>query len=622
MCDFLISFSPNRRGKDLLSVLKMPYGGARPEGCSFDFAWGSVAVLQEPLAGGKSVVEKEGQVVAWVGDLVTEMTDAYIDALLERVALVRGQTGGKNVSLEADDVFAQLNGAFAILCADEKGVCIIPDIVASVAVHAGYDKEGRLRALGTHQDLVAVLTGEPLQVDRVSIAEFFDRARISFPYTMHERVKRLDPGCAHWFRCDGKRQVERETVSYWRPPSELMDYDERELVCELRTTLVEAVQKRCRGERIGVSLSGGLDSRLVMAIVPQSVECIGLTFCDTMNRETKTAAKVAQCYGRQWVPLFRDPEHVANMTEAAIRFIGCEGFFLDTHIIGLSEAISRCRVDRVLSGLKMDTYLRCYYAYDVVRVARLAGLLPPRYVQRHFDFAGNVAGFWASVLEEPVLAGLRERRERFMERYGDTGRTSQVDWLTVYPVFSGIEGWPAERRVLGIVAPALDRKLIEFSFKCPLILKAGGRVYMKAAKGLYGPGCRIANANDGVRPGSGHWSRLAQRTVRKSHDRVDRALEKLGKEPSIEHSWHDYQKYWRESPKVAELRDKYGANLDGWDGVLLKKKGRTLLEDRHLPWKPGFRLLQLAVWLGVMKEHAAAVHGKPTGDDAATISAH
>jgi hypothetical protein len=123
------------------------------------------------------------------------------------------------------------------------------------------------------------------------------------------------------------------------------------------------------------------------------------------------------------------------------------------------------------------------------------------------------------------------------------------------------------------------------------------------AKGILGDGLRIPSANNGVRPCSGHWSRLLQRGVRKFQDRTGRVLEKMGKKPVIQHSWHDYQNYWKESRKIEELREEYGSNLDSFDGVLFKESGRRLLNDKNTNWQYGFCLLQLAVWRGIIKEY-------------------
>jgi len=150
---------------------------------------------------------------------------------------------------------------------------------------------------------------------------------------------------------------------------------------------------------------------------------------------------------------------------------------------------------------------------------------------------------------------------------------------------------------------ALDRRILDFNYKCPLELKLGGKVFLRATKNIYGPGGKLPSANDGVRPSSGHWSRLFQRAIRKSQDRTTKILEKLGKEPRVPGSWQDYQKYWRESEKLRELIRQYGANLDQFDGMLFKESGPELLENKDLYWRYGFRLLQLAVWLGIIGEY-------------------
>jgi asparagine synthetase B (glutamine-hydrolysing) len=565
-----------------------------------------MAVLAEPLARGQNFVERGGRTLAWVGDLVTPVTDVLVDALVERVLRWREAGADARASIASDEVLRQLDGAFALLVADQQGLCLVTDLLSSLQVYAGYDAGGRLCVWGTHPDLTAVLTGRPLDVDCAAAAEFLDSGGVCFPRTMHRHVNRLNPASIHGVKFDGGEGARVKTFAYWHPPQELTRYDERELASELRVALAEAVRKRCQGKRIAVALSGGLDSRLLMAEVPASVECIGLTFCDALNRESRTAQKASACYGRPWYPLFRSPEYLGSTIETIVRFIGCEGWFVHAHSLGLAEEISRHQVEAVLSGINMDTYLKCYTAEDMIRVSRLAGLLPPRYVHKRIDLREHIAAFWRSNLHEAALTGLRQQREEFLRCYGDPQRTSAAEWRQIYPVLHGFASWPAERRLLPSRLPILDKGLIEFCFKCPVALKVGGRVFRKATKDSYGPGALVPSANDGVRPGSGHWARLAQRAVRKLRDGTAAALEKLGREPRIDHSWHDYQRQWRESLALETLRDRYGAHLDRFDGLLFRSSGQALLRDKEVFWEHGLRLLQFAVWLGVVEEYRVA----------------
>lgn len=603
MSDFLISLRKKYKGRGLLELIKNPYEGTFPQGRYFDFSWGSMAVLEEHLANSNNILVRDGLVFAWVGDLVTDMSDEFIDALIARIGEVRNCQRNQTFSLESDEVFKKLNGAFAIVLADENGASIVADLLNFVRVYTGYGQNGRICVLGTHTDLVATLSDESFSVDHVSAAEFLNFGCITFPNTMHRNVKQLNPASLYNIRLGKNKSPEMEDFPYWHPPQELSECDEEQLSEELRTALLEATQTRCKGEKIGVSMSGGLDSRLIMAAVPKSVECIGLTFCDELNREAQIAKKATECYGRQWFPILREDEYIGNILEKTVRFIGCEGPFVNAHAIGLVDEINKHSISSMLSGMNMDTFLKAYRAEDMVRVPRMWGILPPKYAEENIDLIGGFEDFWRENLKMSILTQLAERREIFFSKFADTKRSSLAEWLFLYPAFSGFASWPAERRLLLSRQVVLDRKLIDFCFKCPVRLKLGKRIFVKAVKEVYGRGARIPNAEDGVRPGSGHWSRLFQRAIQKLQSRTVSMLEKLGKEPKVQHSWHDYQKYWRESTKLRELIRDYGANLDQFDGILFKDSGLALLENKDLDWRYGFRLLQLAAWLGIIGEY-------------------
>jgi hypothetical protein len=109
--------------------------------------------------------------------------------------------------------------------------------------------------------------------------------------------------------------------------------------------------------------------------------------------------------------------------------------------------------------------------------------------------------------------------------------------------------------------------------------------------------------------------------MRKSQERWTQIAEHLGRKVAIQHSWHDYPTYWRESRQLARLRHEYGPNLSRFDGVLFKGSGQTLLEDKNLHWEHGFRLLQLAVWLGILDEYKTGRRREVAGAPAIPIQA-
>ena len=90
MSDFLVALGSARPGVALLEVLRFPYGDQLREGLSFDFTWGSVAILREPVAATENVRESETGVFASVGDLLPSEVGQLAEGLLACAASVRG----------------------------------------------------------------------------------------------------------------------------------------------------------------------------------------------------------------------------------------------------------------------------------------------------------------------------------------------------------------------------------------------------------------------------------------------------------------------------------------------------------------------------------------------------
>ena len=123
---------------------------------------------------------------------------------------------------------------------------------------------------------------------------------------------------------------------------------------------------------------------------------------------------------------------------------------------------------------------------------------------------------------------------------------------------------------------------------------------------IYGKGAAIPDANDGVRPGSKHLGRLVQRAVRKVENNRRELLGRLGVALPVPTSWHDYQRYWRDSQILRELVVKHGKNLQSFEGSVFCSDALALCEDPQFPWLYGFRLLQLGIWKSCLREYRAA----------------
>jgi len=413
---------------------------------------------------------------------------------------------------------------------------------------------------------------------------------------MYTNVKQLNPGSLYCVYLGKNGNTLVQDFRYWSPPQELAEgFDVRELAEELAQSVISAVSERCCGGKVAVTLSGGLDSRLIMAAVPEEIECIGLTFGNTLNREMKTARRVCEVYNRQWFPLFRDKYFLERSLVEMVKLAGCEREWIHAHAVGFVEKIQETGADILFDGNGIDEFLKGFYAHDMVPVKRLGGILPTKYVKTRFDYENIINTFFKSHIKEDVIESRRARRKKFYNSNLDPNRTSMAEFLATYP-HSQDDFCVTQRRVLPIRTCGADRRILEVGYKCPVTLKLGDQILFMACRKIYAKGCCIPSANDGVRPCSSHLSRLAQRGIRKLQDRTINVLEKFGKKPRIQHSWHDYQEYWDDSVLFKRMIQDYGAYLDEFDEKLFKGRGQDLLKRKDMDYRNGYRLLQIAIW--------------------------
>ncbi|MGA2863537.1 MAG: asparagine synthase-related protein [Verrucomicrobiota bacterium] len=609
MSDFLIQLGPSADPQALLALLQQPYGANAPRGIVRQYPWGASAVLEEKIGRRANVVSRSGWLFAWVGELVAPAGLTGMDGMLNALTL-RGRSSSPSEvleSLKGCGLLEALNGAFAVMLCSDTTMVVITDPMASVQVYAGRDGAGRLSVVGTHPDLVATLCGPEFAIDPVSVCDFLNVGIPCCPHTMHRAVKEVWPGTVCLSLLPQGRPPAHAEFRYWLPPSEMREASEAPaLIDEFVDRWQRAVRLRCQGDRLAIQLSGGMDSRLVLASIPYSKECVAVTLCDSMNREARLARKIANCYEREWVPLKRDPEYLGRTLIDATRFTGCEGEYHHGHTIGFARQLQEMGVDSVFTGLLMDNNFKGYYAKDVVRVPRLKGLLPARYATVPLDYVNQVSDFCRRHLRDECVGGTLERRRRFQEHHFALQRESRWEWLDGYPYSQACDNtaWVIERRVMPLRLPVMDRGLLDLAFRVPARLKAGGYFFEQAALRILGQGRKVPNANDGVRPGSGHLSRLIQRAVRKTQRQARSTLSRLGFRLPVPHSWHDFPRYLRESSALTELIAQNGKRLTEFEGTVFRGDPIRLLRNPEVPWVVGYRLIQLAVWRSLLDQYA------------------
>ena len=139
---------------------------------------------------------------------------------------------------------------------------------------------------------------EPV-IDRQAIEEFFDFGYLLENRTWFHGVELAPPASVLTFnvkksRVNIKHYWQWSEITLMKKP-----FDERELVEELRRLFNQSMRRRVNNnERIGIMLSGGLDSRTILAATPKNYKSLHtFTFGQKNCKDIKIAGRVSKIKG-------------------------------------------------------------------------------------------------------------------------------------------------------------------------------------------------------------------------------------------------------------------------------------------------------------------------------------
>jgi asparagine synthase (glutamine-hydrolysing) len=132
-------------------------------------------------------------------------------------------------------------------------------------------------------------------IDKTAVQTFMSIGHLTGKTTWFSGIELLEP--ATILRWDlRKAQAEKKSYWNWKEIPQMESIGDRDSLAErLGAAFRKAVARRClRGERIGIGLSGGLDSRAIFAAIPEFIEPIqAFTFGENGCLDLKIAQKCA-----------------------------------------------------------------------------------------------------------------------------------------------------------------------------------------------------------------------------------------------------------------------------------------------------------------------------------------
>lgn len=218
------------------------------------------------------------------------------------------------------------------------------------------------------------------RIHLLSISKYLTYTYIPAPHTIFQDIHKLEPG--YWLRF-GPGGLEKH--AYWDVPLEdnpVATESVDECAVELRELLRDSVAKQMRGSpRVGVFLSGGIDSSTIGALAAQlsaeRVRTFSLGFEESSYDESPHARLVAQRLGAEHHHEVLSSQRAAELAPEVLGML--DEPFGDASVLA-TYVLARCAsrfAKVVLSGDGGDELFLGYPAFQAHKAMERLSFLPP-----------------------------------------------------------------------------------------------------------------------------------------------------------------------------------------------------------------------------------------------------
>lgn len=494
MSDFLFTSKQQQKGI-LTNYLKSIHLQDPPDCFEYHGSWGSLGVLYNHYYG-FNPYEDEQYLLAVIGGPILKFSGApsfskTMPQNAKTMAVLRKWKKNGGIIWDKD-----LSGPFAIICIDKREgkTEIVTDMMSFIPVYQAATGNGDKEVvIGTHVDVVAEIHGRNRELDEISLVDFLVNNTVTFPYTLYKDMTQIPPATITLVE-KGKINRSQEN-NYWLPFENNRFSTLREAAYALRMAMQASIQDICENhEDIGVLLSGGEDSRAVLAAIPKEIKKTGYVLVDSHNRESKTAEKIAAIYDADFEIGYRSPTHYLEQLKECSRLIGIQNEFIHMHAYGFHKKFGFSNHDAILGGLLSDAFIKGNQIS--VQKSRLKGIeiLPTKIkgnslvelkeirncvTKKEFTNVHNRSLFYESFVD-----GVFHRRQKHLEIIKGFRPTTSAEWFNLWPISQDrdICNFVGNRRLFRSFEPFMSLECLKVAASVPQVMKINRRLFQKAMR--------------------------------------------------------------------------------------------------------------------------------------------
>ena len=388
------------------------------------------------------------------------------------------------------------------------------DRFGSMTVFYAQTESNELVASTGYQSLLRILKkNDAGGLQESSIFEFLYMRRLFGEKTYHSGIRRMSAGTTLRFSF-ATSQIEKE--NYWSPPKEKL-LGQEEVISSLTHGINESIEMYLSGPgcRHGLLLSGGLDSRMLLAVGRERYTTF--TTARTMNNEVEVASSLADQVGAEHIYLQRQESYFADIFSRATVLSNAMTAFYECQFVGFQDELSK-HVDVIHTGLFLDVFFCGHYLYK--EHPQFLGRPRLDFQLRELvngseerNFLDNISYRLktSSVLDvcdnrraDELRASLSRSIENKMKDGREYGFAGHDLWeymhLTDLGRHYSMLMVASLKGRLGIAVPALENNLYDLAFMIPAEMKVNWSIYLQTLRKLSNSFSRIRSANNNISP--------------------------------------------------------------------------------------------------------------------------
>ena len=419
----------------------------------------------------------------------------------------------------AVDALARLNGQFCAAVYDREAhrLILVTDRLATFPLHY-YERDGDV-VFATQPHTLNAGPNAPRRADQGTIAQLFTMQRTIGISTPVAGVSALPAAAAVSFDREGLRERR-----YWTLEWKVAHRSQEDAAAALADALRNAVARQSGGANTGLLLSGGVDSRLLLAAAaPRTLSC-WTTASFAENPELAKAKRVAELFGAEHHALVVPPPETLPVLERTVVESG--GLYPASTPMSVFLPAVGDACDVALTGHGLDYTLRGYYLpakfLDIAGShTRLPVLKPVAKRPRGKDVFDNLRqGPPRAVIDRIVRKDRRDDWWRGQETAMDAILAPWLESDAPYNAWDAFllhavskhyafTGMMSVRAACNLHLPAFDNEVFELYLGLPPAWRCSGRVVQLALRKLSGDAARFPNANTDFRADLHPWMEIA-----------------------------------------------------------------------------------------------------------------